>query len=68
MHKKRFELQKTTCQRCGKDIYTGNRSLYGMDDLKAKYGRICSACMTEAERQEMDLSVRNRMGQIVKDL
>jgi len=32
----RFQLVQTTCKRCGKPIYTGNRSLFGLDDVKAK--------------------------------
>jgi len=29
----RFQLVQTTCKRCGKPIYTGNRSLFGLDEV-----------------------------------
>ena len=49
----KYQLYKTKCKRCGKDIYTSNRSLYGLDELYAKYHGICEGCLTESERIEL---------------
>lgn len=46
-------LVPTTCKRCGRQLYTGNRSLYGNEALKAKYERICSGCMTPQEKADL---------------
>jgi Protein of unknown function (DUF2688) len=46
---KRFALVKTNCRRCGCEVFTGNRSLYGADRLKAELGGICSGCITAEE-------------------
>lgn len=48
-----ISIVTTTCKRCGKQIATGSRSLYGCDSLKAKWDRICSDCMTKEEEREM---------------
>ncbi len=54
MRKVKFQLVKTTCRRCGKDLYTGNRSLYGLDEAKKRLDRICSDCITVEERNEIN--------------
>ena len=53
MRRPKFELIKTSCRRCGCELYTGSRSLFGADAAKAKYDRICDKCVTEQERNEM---------------
>ena len=53
MKRPKFQLIKTECKRCGTPLYTGNRSLWGADSAKAKYGNICNKCMTPEERAEM---------------
>jgi Protein of unknown function (DUF2688) len=45
----RVSLVKTSCKRCGCDLYTGSRSLYGADELKAELGGICTTCITPEE-------------------
>ncbi len=55
--KTKFKLIACGCRRCGKQILTGNRSLYGADEAKAKYGRICSDCATEQENYEMNMAI-----------
>ena len=50
MRKIRFRLVETTCRRCGTKLFTGNRSLYGLDEAKAKYDRICAKCITVEEQ------------------
>jgi len=47
---KKFRLISTTCKRCGKEIYTGNKSFYGNNEDKAKYDRICQDCITPEEK------------------
>ncbi len=56
---KRIVLYETHCRRCGKPVTTANRSLYGLDALKAQYDRICHDCMTDTERNEL----LDKMGQ-----
>ena len=53
MRKNRFKLIPVRCPRCGKEVYTGNRSLWGADQVKAKYQGICSSCITPEEKAEM---------------
>jgi hypothetical protein len=47
--KRKFQLIETTCKRCGKKLLTGNRSLFGNDQMKAKLDRICYECCTPEE-------------------
>lgn len=51
--RKHIQVYETTCIRCGKTIYTANRSIYGLDDLKARLGRVCEACCTPEENHEI---------------
>jgi RNase P subunit RPR2 len=53
MKRTKFQLIQTSCKRCGKPLVTGSRSLYGMDEAKAKYDRICQQCMTPEEHHEL---------------
>jgi superfamily II helicase len=55
--RRKFQLIVTTCRRCEKPISTGNRSLYGADEAKAKYNRICSDCVTEQDDYEMNMAI-----------
>lgn len=43
----------TTCRRCGRPLVTTDRSIHGADAAKARYDRICSACVTPEEEQAM---------------
>ena len=52
-------MVETTCKRCGARIFTGSRSLFGMDKLKTKYGEICTKCVTPEEKKEIDDAFRN---------
>lgn len=49
----RIQLVPANCERCGREVYTANRSLFGLDHLKAKWGVLCNVCTTEAEQREM---------------
>jgi len=51
--KTKFRLLKTTCRRCGKVVFTGNRSLYGFDKEKAELDRICKNCITPEEQNRI---------------
>lgn len=51
---KPFHLVNTNCPRCGKPTVTGSRSLWGAYTLKQKFDGVCSACITPAERKEID--------------
>ena len=50
---KRIVIIRTHCKRCNKPICTTNKSLHGLDALKAQYGSICEDCMPVTERYEM---------------
>lgn len=54
MKHSRFQIVYTNCRRCNKPIATGNRSIYGADQLKAKYDRICESCITPDERHAIE--------------
>ncbi len=51
--KTKFRLIETTCRRCGKVLYTGNRSLYGFDKEKAELDRICKDCINPEEQAKI---------------
>ncbi len=53
MRRARIEIVTTSCRRCGKALATASRSLHGADAAKARFGSICSDCVTPAEREEM---------------
>lgn len=52
--RKKIQIITTTCKRCGKEISTLNKVIWGTNEMKEKYGRICSSCMPVEEREEMD--------------
>jgi hypothetical protein len=49
----RFQLISTTCRRCGKPIATGSRSLFGLEDLKTQYDRVCQDCLSSDEQNDL---------------
>ena len=49
----KVRILTTTCRRCGKPIATLNKSLYGLDELKARLDRICTDCITVDEAQDI---------------
>jgi hypothetical protein len=51
--RKRIAIVKTSCKRCGKPLFSTNRSIHGASRLHAKYAGICSVCTTEEEKEEM---------------
>lgn len=53
MKRPRVQLVPANCQRCERQVYTANRSLFGLDHLKAKWGVLCSSCTTEEEQRQM---------------
>jgi len=53
MRKIKFQLIKVNCRRCGKELYTGNRSLFGWDEQKSRLDRICKDCITPEEQFEI---------------
>ena len=53
MKKQKFQLIETTCKRCGKKLFTGNRSLFGFDKEKSELGRICKNCITSEENNRL---------------
>jgi hypothetical protein len=50
---KKISLLKTKCERCGKELATASRSLWGIDKLKERFGAVCSACITQEESAEL---------------
>ena len=57
--KRHIGVHETTCKRCGKTIYTADRSIYGLDELKARLGRVCETCVTPEENQEIQEAMAN---------
>lgn len=53
MRRGRIQIVTTTCKRCNKPLAMTNRSIFGADEAKRKYERICRDCITEEERQEI---------------
>ena len=53
MARGRIELVLVPCKRCGFPITTTNRSLYGLDSLKAQIGVICQTCVSLEEQFEI---------------
>ena len=53
MRRQPFALISASCQRCGRPVMTGNRSLIGADMAKEAFGVICSGCVTEEEERRM---------------
>lgn len=51
--RRKYSIVMTKCRRCGKPLATGNRSLYGADQLKKRLGSICEGCITDEERHEI---------------
>lgn len=53
MRRRRIEILKSSCRRCGVELYTASRSITGADALKARLGSICEECTTDEERDEI---------------
>lgn len=53
-----FRLIRSTCRRCGCEVWTGSRSLFGLDAVKAEHDRVCDRCTTPAERQRIEAHLR----------
>ena len=49
------------CVRCGKEVCSLSRSLYGLDELKAKTGVICSACATSEEKMALAMEMGRQL-------
>lgn len=49
----KISLIKTKCERCGKEMVTASRSLWGMDKKKQEFGVVCSSCITKGESAEL---------------
>ena len=49
----RTKIVMTRCKRCGKKIAMTDKSLYGLEHLKAKWSSICEDCITTEERVKM---------------
>jgi hypothetical protein len=49
----KINIVMTKCKRCGKPLAKTNKSLYGIDEAKIKYGDICSTCITKEEEYEI---------------
>lgn len=50
---KKISFLKTKCERCGKELVTASRSLWGMDKQKKEFGVVCSSCTTKDESNEL---------------
>ena len=50
---KKISLLKTECERCGKELVTASRSLWGIDKLKEEFGVVCSSCTTKEESTKL---------------
>lgn len=52
--KNKIKLFQIRCKKCGKPITTTNRSIYGAEDLKAKYGELCCDCVSVEEKARIN--------------
>jgi len=50
---KRISIITAPCRHCGKPVATASRSILGLDELKARYGVVCSDCITGDEVQTL---------------
>lgn len=57
MKRGRINIVHAPCKRCGKMLAMTDRSIYGADDAKKKYGGICSDCITPEERAEIEKAI-----------
>ncbi len=57
MSKRRIHLIHTECKRCGRPLMTASRSIHGADQLKARLGDICDACITKEEEREIEQGI-----------
>ena len=55
--KNKIKLIQVKCERCNKPITTTNRSLYGADELKAKFGKLCNNCATDEEKHQINYEI-----------
>lgn len=62
-------IRTVLCPRCGKQVATLNKSLYGLDAAKAKYEGLCSGCVTaEEEREIIEIQARGIMSKFGKQI
>lgn len=54
MPRKRIQIVVSKCKRCGCQLATASRSIYGNDVAKRKYELICKNCLTDEEYNDMN--------------
>jgi len=54
---KKISFLKTKCERCGKELVTASRSLWGIDKQKEEFGVVCSSCITKEESTDLIYSM-----------
>ncbi len=51
--RRRPMIHTVPCPRCGKQVATLTKSLYGLDAAKKQYEGLCSSCVTEEEEKDI---------------
>ena len=51
------KLYETNCSRCGQTVFGLVRPLYGSPEIRKRYGVVCTACSTSAERVELNMEI-----------
>ena len=54
---KKITLMVGNCKRCGKELLTARRSVYGLDKEKEEFGVVCSSCATQEESASLIHSI-----------
>lgn len=53
----KISLLKANCKRCGKELVSANRSLWGQDKQKNEFGVVCSSCASQEEFASINRSI-----------
>jgi hypothetical protein len=65
-HKRAFYIVFVRCNRCGRRLASGSRSLWGAGEEGPRhlYGQVCTSCLTPAEVQDMQARLAAHMAAI----
>jgi len=57
----KIKLIPVACERCGRKIYTTNKSIHGIDTLKEETEICCSDCVTADELADLNIKIGEKI-------
>ena len=59
--RRKATLRMGNCKKCGKELLTSSKSIYGLDKEKEEFGVVCSSCTTKEESASLLHSIGEKI-------